>query len=227
MVMYWQEDKDEKLTTVPDDVVDLAFAIECRTLPVDHAYALATAIRAVLPWFSDENGVGLHLIHVADSGNGWERPSGAEDLMYLSRRTKLILRLQKDQVENARALTGHTLNIAGHALKIGDAKVIPLQLTDTLYSRYVAAREGQSEADFIAEAVRQLHELGLSFKKILAGMVFHLATPQGAVFVRSLMVAEMTQADAIVLQEKGLGPMRSLGCGLFVPHKSIKKVSKE
>ena len=225
--MYWQEEKEEKVTQVPDNVVDLAFSIDCRAVPVDHAYALSSAIRKVLPWFDDEHGAALHLIHVADSGNGWEKPSGADDLMYLSRRTRLTLRLAKEQVENARALSGQTLDVAGHMLKVGEAKVVPLQLTDTLYARYVTAQEGQSEEAFIADTVLQLHRLGLSFKKILAGKEFHLGTPDGALFVRSLMVAEMTQADAIVLQEQGLGANRSLGCGVFTPHKSIKKVSTE
>ncbi len=225
--MFWQEEKDEEVTRVPDNVVDLAFGIDCRTVPVDHAYALSNAIRKVLPWFDDEHGVALHLIHVADSGNGWEKPTGADDLMYLSRRTKLTLRLPKDQVENARSLSGQTLDVAGHALKVGEAKVVPLHLTDTLYARYVVAQEGQSEEAFIADAVRELHRLGLKFKKVLAGKEFHLGTPNGALFLRSLMVAEMPQADAIVLQEQGLGPHRSLGCGVFTPHKSIKKVSTE
>ena len=116
--MYWQEEKEEKVTQVPDNVVDLAFSIDCRAVPVDHAYALSSAIRKVLPWFDDEHGAALHLIHVADSGNGWEKPSGADDLMYLSRRTRLTLRLAKEQVENARALSGQTLDVAGHMLKV-------------------------------------------------------------------------------------------------------------
>ena len=32
------------------DIVDAVFAISCRSLPVDHAYALSQAIQAVLPW---------------------------------------------------------------------------------------------------------------------------------------------------------------------------------
>ncbi|MGD9164124.1 MAG: type I-MYXAN CRISPR-associated protein Cas6/Cmx6, partial [Chromatiales bacterium] len=70
--MFWQEETDEEQYVVPDDVVDLIFKIKCRTLPVDHAWPLSEAIHQALPWFAEERQAGLHLIHGADSGNGWE-----------------------------------------------------------------------------------------------------------------------------------------------------------
>jgi len=57
-----------------DEVVDAVFAIECRSLPVDHAWALSAAIQAALPWFADEPQAGLHTVHGAASGAGWMRP---------------------------------------------------------------------------------------------------------------------------------------------------------
>ncbi|PKM45262.1 MAG: type I-MYXAN CRISPR-associated protein Cas6/Cmx6 [Gammaproteobacteria bacterium HGW-Gammaproteobacteria-1] len=225
--MYWQEDIQNKAYTVPDDVVDLAFSIDCRTLPVDHAYPLAMAVRRALPWFGDEPSDGLHLIHVADSGNGWERPSGAADLLYLSRRTPLVLRLARDRVENARALTGQTLDIAGNAMVVGEARVVHLSPAATLYSRYIAAPEGQDEEQFVAEAVQEMRAMGLRFKKVLAGIPHHFETPEGPIFVRSLMVADLPPEDAVTLQQRGLGPHRALGCGLFIAHKSINKVNSE
>ncbi len=225
--MYWQEDIQNKAYTVPDDVVDLAFSIDCRTLPVDHAYPLAMAVRRALPWFGDDPCDGLHLIHVADSGNGWERPSGADDLLYLSRRTPLVLRLARDRVENARALTGQTLDVAGHAMAVGEARVVRLSPAATLYSRYIATPEGQDEEQFVAEAVQQMRAMGLRFKKVLAGIPHHLEMPDGPIFVRSLMVADLPPEDAVTLQQRGLGPHRALGCGLFIAHKSINKVNAE
>ena len=57
-----------------DEIVDAVFAIECRSLPVDHAYALSTAIQEALPWFADEPQAALHTVHGAASGAGWQRP---------------------------------------------------------------------------------------------------------------------------------------------------------
>lgn len=226
--MYWQEeDKDQEDFVVPDDVVDLVFSIECKALPVDHAAALFSAIRQVLPWFGESAQTGLHTIHVADSGNGWERPSGADDLLYLSRRTKLTLRLPRNRVENARALSGSLLDVAGHAMRVGSAKEMLLSTNPTLYARYVACPEEQGEEQFIADAVRQLRDMGIRFKKVLAGKHTCLHSADGPVFTRSLMIADLSPEDAVRLQEHGLGPHRELGCGVFIPHKSIKKVEKE
>ena len=120
--MYWQEENDENSYTVPDDVVDLAFKIDCTALPVDHAWSLSEGIRAQLPWFPDEENTGLHPIHGAESGNGWSRPAQANDLIYLSHRTPLILRLPKGRIDDAMQLAGKTMEVVGNKIQIKKAK---------------------------------------------------------------------------------------------------------
>jgi len=219
--MYWQEESETENYTVSDDVVDLLFSIKCDTLPVDHAWALSQQIQGVLPWFEHEPRTGLHIIHVADSGNGWERPQGADDLLYLSRRTKLILRVPKARREDAQALTGNTLDVDGHQMEIKTAKSRLLAMTPILYSRYVVSDPAWSEDDFMQWAVDELKKLRLRFKKVLCGKSFELATPQGPLHTRTLMVANMPFEDAVTLQEEGIGPGRNMGCGLFIPQKSF------
>ena len=92
-----------------EDVVDAAFAIECRSLPVDHAYALSQALLAALPWFADEPQAGLHTVHGAASGAGWQRPEGEDAVLQLSHRTRLVLRLPGSRLQDAAALSGQTL----------------------------------------------------------------------------------------------------------------------
>ena len=122
--MYWQEEVNEQQFIVPDRVINLLFQIDCPTLPVDHAWGLSREIQRVLPWFGEEPTEGLHIIHGADSGNGWERPQASNDLLYLSRRVKLVLRLPRARVESAQALSGETLNPGGHRMAVGKAKQI-------------------------------------------------------------------------------------------------------
>jgi len=219
--MYWQEETEENQFTVLGDVVDLQFQINCPTLPVDHAWELSRQIQQILPWFADEAQAGLHIIHGADSGNGWERPRGAGDLLYLSRRTQLKLRLPSHRVSHAEALSGTTLEIAGHSMKVGSGKTRKLSMSSFLYSRYVASDPDMVEEEFTEWAVDELKQLRLRFKKILCGRSFGLATPEGPVQSRSLMVAELPFEDAVILQETGIGPRRSMGCGLFIPQKSF------
>lgn len=223
--MYWEEDLDETSAGIPDAIVDLAFRIDCRTLPVDHAYRLSQAVQAALPWFAGESAAGLHLIHGADSGNGWYRPEGgSEDLLYLSRRTRFVLRLPRERVDDARALSGQVLDIDGHKLELGEASVRPLAHNTTIYARYVVGRAEDSEAEFLDRVAGELRAMGIRFKKVLCGRSHTLATPDGELFTRSVMLADLRLEDSIKLQQLGLGTNRKLGCGLFIPHKSLNRV---
>lgn len=219
--MYWVEEEEQEPFVVPDDIVDLSFAIRCKALPVDHAYALSRAVAAALPWFEAEPQAGLHVIHGADSGNGWYRPEEGDELLYLSRRTRLVLRLPKGRVEDARALTGTTLDIDGYTLEVGEATVRPLSSLTSLYARHVVTEHVDAEERFLEEAVASLQAMGLGFKKVLSGRSAIFETPEGPVATRSLLVAGLGVEDAVRLQQEGVGPYRKMGCGLFVPHKQV------
>jgi CRISPR-associated protein Cas6 len=218
---YWQEEEDEEHYVVPEDVVDLIFKIKCPSLPVDHAWSLSEAIHEQLPWFPEERQTGLHLVYGADSGNGWERPSDGEETLYLSRRTPLILRIPKVRLDDASELSGKTLEIDGNSMEIGEAHSRFLAMTSTLYCRHLVCDAEQSEDDFLQSALEILRNLDLRFKKVLCGKGASFASPEGPIATRSLMVAGLTLDDAMTLQEEGIGPLRSRGFGLFVPHKTV------
>lgn len=220
--MYWQEEIDEQEYIVPDDVVDLVFSMECKTLPVDHAEALSNAVHEHLPWFADEGVAGLHLVHGAESGNGWERPQDADELIYLSRRTKLILRLPREKVGEAREqLQGRAFEVAGHSLRITKASERLLSTESSQYARYVVDPHGEDEEHFLQEVVGELQGLGVQFKKILCGKTHVFQTREGEITTRSVIVAGLSPEHAVRLQEQGIGRHKKMGCGLFNPHKSV------
>ncbi len=223
--MLWQEDDEKERDVIADDIVDLAFSVAGRTLPVDHAYTLSAALQAALPWLTTEPLAGIHQIHVAESGNGWYRPEDTEGaVLHLSRRTRMTLRLPAGRNPAARALTGRTLNVDGHDLEVGKSTVKPLNPLPTLFSRYVVGRQEDDEEAFVAEAARRLTDMGIRVRKLLCGRSHQIRTPQGPIFTRSMMVAELDKVASAKLQRTGLGPERALGCGLFVPHKGIGQV---
>ncbi|HSW53424.1 MAG TPA: type I-MYXAN CRISPR-associated protein Cas6/Cmx6 [Sulfuricaulis sp.] len=222
--MFWQEAKENEHYVVPDDIVDVVFSIQCRCLPVDHSYSLSQAIAAALPWFADEEHAGLHTIHVAESGNGWMRPDDPKALLHLSRRTRLMLRLPKRRVEDAARLTGRTLDVGGNAMQVEKAVVKPLSAITTLFTRYLVAGEGLDEMAFMREAQSLLAEMNIKPKKMLCGMERIIATPERKIHARSLMLADLGVEESVRLQQRGLGPGRTLGCGLFLPHKDINEV---
>jgi CRISPR-associated protein Cas6 len=226
--MYWNDDKDRKTEfVIPDDVVDVAFRIDCPTLPLDHAHALSSALLNALPWLADEEYAGIHLIHGAATGNGWFRPENTDnELLHLSKRTRMRLRIPGKRLQDAQALSGRSLDIDGHALQVGAADVSLLSSLPTLFSRYVLTHEQLDETQFLEETAGQLKALDIPCRKMLAGMTHTMKFPGGPVFTRSLMVAELAPEQSVRLQQVGLGEGRTFGCGLFLPHKGIKPVKE-
>lgn len=227
--MYWSEDSDaKKKYTVSDDIVDMSYKLECKTLPLDHAQALSDAIQAALPWFGEEEQTGLHLIHVAESGNGWYRPEDPDnEVLCLSRRTRMTLRVPKHRIDDAYALTDQTLNIDGFEMIVKEGTIKPLSALPTLFARYVIAEENQDENVFLASMAAILKEMRVPVKKLMAGKQHQMRMINGLVFTRSLMVADLSSDDAVKLQQQGIGPGRKYGCGLFLPQKGIKAVNGE
>lgn len=203
-----------------EQIVDAVFAIDCPTLPVDHAYALSQAVAAALPWFAEEPRAGLHTVHGAASGSGWTRPEGANALLQLSQRARLALRLPASRLEDAAALCGRALEVAGWPLRVGKMTPRPLARITTLFSRCVVL-EAPDEAAFIEIATTGLATLGIRVERTLCGRVTPVATPSRTYEARSLMLAGLTLEQSLHLQQTGLGEARKLGCGVFIPHKDI------
>ncbi len=227
--MFWQEDHSDKPFQVPDDVLDVLFAIDCKHLPVDHAHALSAALQGALPWLGDTAGVGIHTVHVAGSQNGWQRPEhDAEQRLVVSRRTKLTIRVPKDRVEAlVDGLNGKTLDVNGCPLTVGEGKARPLSKATTLFARYVVARPEDTEEQFLTWAAGELAHLGIRVRKALCGKATPLASPSGPLHTRSLMLADLSPEESVRLQQVGLGPHREMGCGIFIPHKGIDAVQKD
>lgn len=218
--MYWQEDDDREQGA--NRVTDLSFSIDCRHLPVDHAWELSRAILELLPWLAGENGAGLHPIHLPEAGNGWMRPDNTDDLLHLSKRTKLILRVPMSRREDAARLVGETLHVAGHALTINKVVERALAVHPVLFARYLVIGDEQSEEAFLGEIARELSDIGIKARKMLPGRGKIIRTPKRDLRTLSLMLADLKPEDSIKLQQQGLGEHRHLGCGLFIPHKDIR-----
>lgn len=221
--LFWSEERDEKAAwQVPDRVQDVIFRIECKSIPQEHAHLLAEALQQALPWLADEPQAGIHPLLGAESGNGWERPD--TEILYLSRRQRLTLRLPKTRLEDVQALVGQTLDIGGHPLKVGAFTTRKLSDLPTLFAKGVISEPGQSESEFLQTVAERLKALDIRIRKMLCGKEGQIAGPDGILHTRSLMLAELDREESVRLQEEGIGPGRQYGCGLFLPQKDIKPV---
>lgn len=226
--MFWQETKQDEDFVTPDDIQDINFKLDCRWLPVDHAEALSEAVVAQLPWLRDEPQVGIHQIHVAESGNGWMRPeAGTDQMLCLSRRTKLTLRMPKNRLADAAQLSGAELNVAGQNMTIGANSTKKLVAASVTFCRYLVNLDGADESAFLQRAATSLKALGVPFRKAMCGREHNIETAAGQLPTRSLMIADLTPQESIRLQEMGLGEHKLMGCGLFLPHKGIDAVNHD
>lgn len=222
--MYWELEKPDEEFVVTDEVIDVVFATSCRCLPVDHAYALSQAIQRVLPWFGDE--AGMHPFLIAESGNGWMRPQNPIDLLYPSRRSKLILRVPQARVRDAERLSGQVLDVAGYALNVEKSSTRRLSAITTIFAHYVFAGDRDEQA-FMQDVLQELKGLGIRPKKMLPGKETIIGAPDEPIRARSLLLADLAREESLLLQQRGLGPLRHLGCGLFIPHKGISEVKQK
>jgi CRISPR-associated protein Cas6 len=205
-------------------MVDAGFTLGGDTLPRDHRRRLADALRRALPGLAQWPGAGVHRINVSQGG-------GAE--VMLSQRSRLTLRLPRSQVPALEPLVGRSLDIAGHALRLGAAvhvrELLPYR---TLYAHLVAAADGDDPQDdaggdelaFMAAVNADLAAMGLRCRPI-CGRRQHIDDAGRRLPGFSLMLDGLSAADALQLLEAGLGPHRLLGCGLFVPHRSAAAVA--
>ena len=202
------------------DFVDLRFALQGRVVCLDYADALIRALTRALPWLDVAQGAGVHPLGGLSPGDdGW----------YLSGRTRLTLRLPRCRVEDAQQLTGETLVVGGHELRVGACSERPLAHTSVVYASFVSfgVEPGGGIIDetvFLDRCRRELETLNLS-PRLVCGKAHQIKVAAGLLSGFSLMVADLDVAGTLRLQERGLGCERLRGCGLFVPHKSMRSVT--
>jgi len=223
----WLESEDAA-TRDSTSVADVVFKLECQSLPVDHAASLSESICTRQPWLKQLPGVGIHPIHVAGSQNGWQRPETDDQPLVLSKRTRLKIRIEKEQCEKLiSSLKNTDYLIDHHHLKILDGRIAPLQPVATLFSRYAVYLKSNSldESKFEHQVISDCETIGYSPTKILCGRSNELTHNGEKISVRSVMLADVPKEHSLLLQKNGLGDLRLMGCGLLIPHKDTGAVS--
>ena len=195
-------------------MVDVVFALEQGTLADDHAGALSLAVRRALPWFDDEAEAGILPLSGLARGDG---------VRFVGRRSRLALRLPLRRSASADSLAGARLDLDGVALKLGASSIRPLvPARGVVYSHFVSM-DTDDEIEFLARCRVLLAERGLK-PQLITGKARELRALAGLVRGFSLMLHGLGAAESLAVQEAGLGGHRALGCGIFVPHKSVAAV---
>jgi CRISPR-associated protein Cas6 len=210
----WPENKPE--VYVPH-MVDLQFDLVGTTIPTDNAQLLSDALQSRLPWLSEDTGTGIQHLKGAETNSG-------DASLNINRRTKLFLRVPKARVDDLQQLVGQTLDLAGHALQIGSFKAREFSPFANIYAHFVDTG-GATEEQFVQDVMRELDghfHLRCGF---ICGKAQTLQSASGPLHGFSLMLHDVPPHKSLQLQDEGLGRNRLLGCGIFIPHKSIAPVA--
>lgn len=195
-------------------VCDVHFDIRGSRLPKDHGYAIYLELARILPWFADEPLGGVHPVTGADIGH---------DELILSRRAKLVVRIASARVGDLMALSRQTLLVEGQTIEIGAGKARPLPRHTPLFSHCVTTGN-EDEVEFANDIIRLLDELEID-SRFICGRRQTIRTPDGPVSGYSLMLHGLPVEHSILVQQQGLGNHRKIGCGIFIPHKSINALT--
>ena len=225
--MIWNDENGKQAVyEVPDDIVDVNFKIKCSQLPLDHAHPLSSAIIHELPWIEQDASAGIHLIHGAESGNGWIRPTNPDELIYPSRRTLFTIRTPQEHIDDVKELDGKSINVCNTSIEFSKPTIRKLSKLTTIFARYVLANQIEDESAFLNEMVQLLEQKNIRPQKMMSGRSTAMRFPGKTLSARSLMIDGIDVTESVLLQQQGLGAGRKFGCGLFLPHKGIDAVNE-
>lgn len=209
----WPENKPEEY--IPH-MIDLQFDLVGTTIPADNAQRLFEALLCLLPWIGEEPGTGVQHLKGAETNSG-------DATLNINRRTKLFMRVPKARLDDMQQLIGQTLDIAGHALQIGGFKTRAFSPFGNIYAHFVDTGSA-TEEQFVQDVMNELDghfQLRCGF---ICGKRQTLQSATGPLFGYSLMLHDVPPHKSLQLQDEGMGRNRLLGCGIFIPHKSIAPV---
>lgn len=195
-------------------MLDVVFPLQGHALDADPALDLQLALQQACPFLQTDALSGIHPVRLVPSGG----------VALLSQRSRLLVRVRRERLQQLAELSGRELKVGAHALLLGEAYARELLPHATLYAYSVASPAGADELRFMDWVAQQLKAMDVQAHAV-CGKHHMRRGPDGPLHAFSLMLHGQGSAQALRILEQGLGPQRLLGCGLFVAHKSAAAVS--
>lgn len=195
-------------------IVDLKFPVIGKKIPSDHGYLLYSAISNLLPEVHNLEDISIRGISgVPDRSRG----------LNLGPASALNIRIDHSHIPVF-------LKLAGKELKIGDDKVrlkIPitrlLKPRSVLYSRLVTIKGFLNPMDFLDAVRRQLKAMGIEKETLLFSTGSSVNPVRKTLRIHDkeivgfpLVIPNLEPEESILIQTKGIGGRRKMGCGCFV-----------
>lgn len=193
--------------------LDFAFAVAGNVIDRDYPAGLYRALVALLPWLEEEPLAGVHPIRGL---------TPCPDGMLVGGRTRIVLRVPEHRAASCTALQGADIEVPAplHIGRVSQRDLLPYPV---LYARLVVTG-AQDEATFVNDVAAELAALALDCDTIVGRRGELRVDAHHTVAGFSLMLHGLSPQESLRAQEHGIGQQRKLGCGLFVPHKSVAAV---
>lgn len=196
-----------------NDIVDMVFSLSGGPIAADYADLLWESLRVAQPWLEDEASLGIQPLGRIGQG---------AECIFLSRHSRLVLRLPQARVDAVRRLTGAKLDLGG-PVTVGAGKVKKLQAARVLYSSCVLTGAAD-EVSFVAACRRMLEGILPASAGLVVGKPQRLRVAGREEQGYGLMVHGFSPEESLCLQRSGLGAQHRHGCGVFVEHRSVAPV---
>ncbi|MGL6338022.1 MAG: type I-MYXAN CRISPR-associated protein Cas6/Cmx6 [Waterburya sp.] len=214
LAQVYLEEQHENIELIQNPYIELAFPVMGQNLPIDHGYQLYSALKYKLMQLKDWDDISIKTIsgkcdrHIRNEIN-------------LTDRSQLLIRLTADKIPFIYSFSGKSFTIGKHKIRLGIPEMNFIKPKSKLRSHIVIIRGYEESDTFLEAAKRQIEELNVQADiKLIAKQD---GTPKRkTISVKQTLVGfgveanNLSEADSIVLQEKGLGGKQKMGCGVFV-----------
>lgn len=211
-----------------NNIVDLSFPVSGAQLWADHNHRLLAALSEKCSDIHKLEGLAINTI----MGIPDEEKQG---IIKLTSKSRLVLRLPVEAIQNVYLLAGQTLNVGGHRIDLGQPVLQTIKPADAVKARLVTIKGYTEPGLFLQAAHRQLQGLEINAnvgitannkgepKRLTLKITKDIDGKQKSFTIVgfSVVVSDLTPDDSIKLQVNGLGGKRRLGCGVFFPTVSV------
>lgn len=194
--------------------VDAAFPARGTSIPIDHGYALFSALSRQLPILHSRRQWAVHPVLGEYRGEG---------VLALTSQSAIKLRLPADDLAQILTMGGCTLDVRGQTVQLGFPKIFPIATKPHLKARLVVIKNASGTPEQFADAVtRQLalmSDLGQPSEsiEIHPGPRRVLRIKNTPIVGYALALTGLSAQASLVVQCRGLGGRRHMGAGVFVP----------
>jgi CRISPR-associated protein Cas6 len=211
-------------------IIELSFRLRGTPLPYDHGYPMYRAVAAIVPWVAEPAQIDLAIVPIQGSPHG--------GFLHLTSGSHLAFRLNEEDADRLSSLSDQSLVVDAAVLRVGRPTAYRLRPVPGLSSPFVVAEQQRYSDDvlewlkteFQALEIRAVPSLRAKHGRKSAGpggqdrrsfdcpFERHIRHIDGRTVVGwEVQVFGLGPEESVRLQERGVGPGRRYGCGVFLP----------